>query len=688
MHDALDNMQQHTPSGDQAEAEDNRPALTTDWALKQPYTVEFIEAQLKAAGSWRAAWRVIQFLSVVLTALLWRTLDRWAWTYRRGETIADRQRRRAEWLLDRLIWLGPTFIKVGQALGTRPDLLPLVYVDVLATLQDQLPPFPNKTAFAFMEEELGWKPDTLFEQFDPQPIAAASLGQVYYAVTFEGHQVAVKVQRPDLSRRIGLDLALVRRVGLLLERYPRLGRGLDWVSIVDEFGAKLFEELDYVHEAHMAERFRDEVQNLAGIYVPRVYWDLSSRRVLTTEFIAGIKVTDRERLMSAGIDIPALLQRGVRTNLTQLLDNGFFHADPHPGNLLVRPEDGSLVFIDFGMMGIMGEAEKRAIVEIFVDVINGRQENLKENLIRLNILHPDAPWDELVPLVGQLFGATFGSKDRRYTFRDVTNTFAPLLYQYKFRIPVNFALIVRAIITLEGISLQLDPDFDIFTVTAPYAVRMMLTLPDHSLRQRLMNELVTPEGDLNWERLQQLAGLAVRDQGFHLQADGLAGPALDMVLSPEGAQLRRALVAELLRAPHNGSGRLDGLSRLLTADPTMTGQQILDRLVTFIFSPEGAETRAQLTAGLRSNGTLDMARLLDISSSAGHLSPEFTLGTLLRSLSGYLFSEQGKPARNGLLRAGAGWLLGSLLQNAGRPRTVLQPAATPPPQPALLAEGE
>jgi len=657
----------------------------TDYIVRQPYSVDFVRAELKQAGFWRAAWRVAQILSVLVTAMLWRTIDRWAWTYRGGETQLDRQRRRAEWLLVRLIWLGPTFIKVGQSLGTRPDLLPLVYVDVLATLQDQLPPFSNEKAFAFIQQELGWKPETLFEQFDPVPIAAASLGQVYYAVTYEGQEVAVKVQRPELYHCISLDLALVRGVAAFVERYPRLSRGLDWVNIVDEFGAKLFEELDYVHEAHMTERFRADVADMPKVYAPFVHWEFSSPRVLTTEFIHGIKVTDKERLGAAGVDIPSLLQRGVRANLRQLLDNGFFHADPHPGNLLVRPEDGTLVFIDFGMMGIVGDEEKRAIVEIFVDVVNGRPENLRENLIRLGFLQPDAPWEDVIPLVGQLFGATFGAQDRRYTFQDVTNAFSPLLYQFKFRIPVNFALIVRAIITLEGISLQLDPDFDLFSVSAPYAVRMMLTLPDAGLRQRLMNELLTEEGELDWQRLHQIAGLAMSDQGFHLDADGLAGPALDMLLSPEGAGLRRAVVAELLRAPQNGERQIDALAGLLAADSSTSAQQIMDRLVSFILSPEGAETREQLVAGFKSNGSFDLVRLLDVSASAGRLNPGFRAGTVLRSLGGYLFSEQGKPVRNELLRVGAERAVEGLLRVLNRP----QPASSSYSRQQLaLTEGE
>ena len=661
-----------------------------DIPLERPYAPEFVEARLKEAGFWRALWRVFQIAGVLLVGLLWRTLDRRRWTYRQGETVEDRQRRRAEWLRDRLVDLGPAFVKVGQAVSTRPDLLPLVYLQVLASLQDRLPPFPNEIAFSFIEEELGWKPETLFEKFDPEPFAAASLGQVYHAVTHEGDQVAIKVQRPDLVQVISLDLALVRRLALLVERFPRLSRGQPWVSLVDEFGTKLFEELDYVHEAHLTERFRANVEGLSGIYAPRVYWEYSSRRVLTTEYIAGIKVTEKAQLEAARIDIPALLSQGVRANLKQLFEHGLFHADPHPGNLLVRPGDGTLVFIDFGMMGIIHPDQKLRLLEIFVDVINRRPENLKENLIALGCLRPDARWDELVPLANNLFKALFGDADRRHTFQDVTNSFAPLLYEYEFRIPVDFAYIVRAIMTLEGVSRQLDPDFDIWAVSAPYAARMMLTFPDPSLRQRLLNELLTDDGGVDWQRLEQLAALAAHDTAFRLETEGLAEPALDMLLSPEGTALRRALIADLLSDPQVAASHVGELAPLLTADRSLSGRTILDRLVAFLFSPEGEQTRAQLSAGLwaggNGNGRFDLAHLMDLASLARRLHPDFQTSTLLRALGGYLFSEEGKPVRNQLLTAGAQRMVDGLVGALGR---LVQPAPRQAPAPAVvLVESE
>jgi predicted unusual protein kinase regulating ubiquinone biosynthesis (AarF/ABC1/UbiB family) len=656
--------------------------------LERPYTPEYVRAQLNEAGIFRAMWRVMQILSVLLVGLCWRTLDRWSWTYRSGESTEDRQQRRAEWLLGRLIWLGPAFVKVGQSLGTRPDLLPLTYLQVLSALHDRLPPFPNEMAYAFVEEELGWKPETLFERFDPEPFAAASLGQVYHAVTHEGDEVAVKVQRPDLVDVISLDLALVRRLAVVVERFPRLSRGQPWVDLVDEFGTKLFEELDYIHEAHLTEQFRVDVEEMAGIYAPRVYREFTSRRVLTTEYIAGIKVIDKAALESAGVDIHHLLSQGVRANLKQLFEHGLFHADPHPGNLLVLPEDGTLVFIDFGMMGIINEDQKERMVEIFVDVINRRPENLKENLVALGFLRPDVRWDELIPLANELFKTIFGAADHRYTFQDTTSRFAPLLYEYEFRIPVNFAYITRAIMILEGVSLQLDPEFDIWAVSAPYAARMMLTIPNPNLRQRLLDELLTDDGGLDWQRLQDLAALAAHDTVFQLETEGLAEPALDMLLSPEGSALRRALVTDMLRDPDVAAQRVEQLAPLLSSDRSLSGRAILDKLVAFLLSSEGEETRAQLAAGLHSgdNGyrRLDVARVVDLVSMAGRLHPEFQTGTLIASVGSYLLSAEGRHTRNQILTTGTQWVVGGIVTALNR----LSRSTAEPARELVLVEGE
>jgi hypothetical protein len=268
----------------------------------------------------------------------------------------------------------------------------------------------------------------------------------------------------------------------------------------------------------------------------------------------------------------------------------------------------------------------------------------------------------------------------------VANSFAPLVYEYEFRIPVDLAYIVRAIMTLEGISLQLDPGFDIFSVSAPYAARMMLTYPNPSLRQRLLAELVTADGSLDWAKLKQLAELATTDNGFRLETEGLAGPALEMVLSPEGAALRHALVAELVRAPGDSAGHVQDLAPLLASDPSFSGRAILERLVAYVLSPAGAETREQLIAGLqtRENGCVrfDLGRATQLASLASRLHPDFRLGTLLQALGGYALSEEGWPVVSQALAAGTLRLLGGLGDRLGR---LARPAPAAAPMAAMPA---
>jgi hypothetical protein len=318
----------------------------------------------------------------------------------------------------------------------------------------------------------------------------------------------------------------------------------------------------------------------------------------------------------------------------------------------------------------VSDDQKERIVELFVDVVNQRPENLKENLIALGFLRSDARWDELLPLANDLFKSIFGSADRHYTFNDTTSAFAPLLYEYEFRIPVNFAYIARAIMILEGISLQLDPTFDIWAVSAPYAVRMMLTMPNPNLRQRLMDELLQDDGGLDWERLGDLAALARHDTAFQLDTEGLAEPALDMLLSPEGATLRKALIANLLSDPQTAAQYIDQLAPLLTSDRSVSGRAILDKLVAFVLSAEGEETRAQLLSGVYTgtNGYrhMDLARVMELASMAGRLHPEFRTTTVISAVGSYLLSEEGRSTRSQLLTTGAQWVVGGIVSALGR----------------------
>jgi predicted unusual protein kinase regulating ubiquinone biosynthesis (AarF/ABC1/UbiB family) len=291
--------------------------------------------------------------------------------------------------------LGPTFIKVGQALSTRPDLVRKDFLEELIKLQDQLPSFDNAIAFSIIEAELGQSIKELFSQITPNPVAAASLGQVYRAVLHTGEEVAVKVQRPNLLPILTLDLYLMRWAASWLSPLLPLNLGHDLTLIVDEFGIKLFEEVDYINEGRNAEKFAHNFRDDPTVKVPLIYWRYSTIRVLTLEWINGCKLTDTKNLCAAGLDADTIIQTGVISGLRQLLEHGFFHADPHPGNLFALP-DGRMAYIDFGMMDQLEQYTKETIASSVVHLINQDYVELAANFVKLGFLTQ-------IPISDQLF---------------------------------------------------------------------------------------------------------------------------------------------------------------------------------------------------------------------------------------------------------------------------------------------
>ena len=274
------------------------------------------------------------------------------------------QEKQAVWLKEKLITLGPTFIKIGQSMGTRADLLPLPFVKELGTLVDQVPAFPNDVAFSIIEHELGKKINEVYSEFELEPVAAASLGQVYRARLLSGEEVAVKVQRPNLEATIKGDIIILKKVANFAERFPHLSENADWAGMLREFDSTIHEEMDYVAEGRNAERFRESFRNWTNIHVPTIYWHASTRKVLTMEFIHGTKVTDLEEQARLNISPAKVNRLLIKTYLKQLLEDGFFHADPHPGNLLVMP-DGRLAFFDFGMVGRITPQLQAKLIDAF-----------------------------------------------------------------------------------------------------------------------------------------------------------------------------------------------------------------------------------------------------------------------------------------------------------------------------------
>ncbi|MEB3268105.1 MAG: AarF/UbiB family protein, partial [Leptolyngbya sp.] len=281
---------------------------------------------------WRVLMRSLQVLVMLGSFLFALQRDRWF-----GQEDRYREKRAAQ-LRTLLTRLGPTFIKVGQALSTRPDLIRPDFLEELIKLQDQLPPFPSSVAWNIIERELGLTPEEIYSFISPEPVAAASLGQVYRARLYSGEEVAVKVQRPNLLPTLTCDLHLMRWAASWLGYFLPLNLGHDLTLIVDEFGTKLFEEIDYLNEGRNAEAFAVNFQGDPTVKVPCIYWRYSSTNVLTLEWINGFKLTDTERVRQADLSTDGLIEIGVTTGLRQLLEFGFFHADPHPGNLFALPD--------------------------------------------------------------------------------------------------------------------------------------------------------------------------------------------------------------------------------------------------------------------------------------------------------------------------------------------------------------
>ncbi len=413
----------------------------------------------------------------------------------------ERMARQAIWVKNRLLKLGPTFIKIGQALATRADLLPVPYVKELSKLQDEVPPFPHQEAMMILERELGAPIPSLFAHLDEAPVSAASLGQVYYGLLPDGREVAIKIQRPHLKETISFDLRILNRIVSFLKRYPNLFRGVDWSGVLNEFAYTIEQEMDYLLEAQNADRFRHNFRDWKDVYVPQIYWPLTTSRVLTMEYIHGLKVTDLEALQARGLT-PAKTNRLLaRTYLKQMLEDGFFHADPHPGNLRVMP-DGRLAFFDFGMAGQIEPRIQELMIDAFFHILDRDVERLVDDLMKLEFLDSDTDRERIRPLVEDLFKEYLGLKLSEVHFKELTYELADVVYEYHFKIPSRFTYMIRALMELEGIGVAVDPDFNFIETARPFAREYLFKRETRHLRNRIINKLL--RGENNEIRLDKL----------------------------------------------------------------------------------------------------------------------------------------------------------------------------------------
>ncbi|GMN60587.1 hypothetical protein TIFTF001_029676 [Ficus carica] len=392
-----------------------------------------------------------------------------------------------------LVELGPAYVKIAQAISSRADLIPPSYLDELSLLQDQISPFSTEVALNTIEQELGLPIDEIFSEISPEPIAAASLGQVYQArLRRKGQVVAVKVQRPGVQAAISLDILILRFLAGLVKRARKLNTDLQ--AVVDEWASSLFREMDYRIEAKNGLKFRQLYGSLPDVLVPETYLEQTTRRVLVMEWVEGQKLSEVKDLY--------LIEVGVYCSFNQLLEYGFYHADPHPGNLL-RTYDGKLAYIDFGMMGEFKQELRDGFIEACLHLVNRDFDALAKDFVTLGLLPPTADKEAVTKALTGVFQNAVAKGVRNISFGDLLGNLGFTMYKFKFRLPSYFSLVIRSLAVLEGIAISFNPDYKVLGSTYPWIARKVLTDGSPKLKSSLQS-LLYKEGVFRIDRLESL----------------------------------------------------------------------------------------------------------------------------------------------------------------------------------------
>ncbi|WP_122089504.1 ABC1 kinase family protein [Halalkalicoccus subterraneus] len=436
--------------------------------------------------------------------LLWAyTRDRRRFVlFGRGRQVdVETQRERAQRLLDSLLTLGPTFIKLGQLLSTRPDILPPAYIDELSKLQDEVPPAEWEEAKRVLEEDLG-PVDDRFEEFKRDAISGASLGQVYRAYV-DDRLVAVKVRRPDIESLIEADLRVIKFSLPVLLRFVKDAQSFSLENLADEFAKTIREEMDYEREADMLREIRGNFEGDDRIAIPEIVESHSTGRVLTMEYIGGTKISNVRELDELDIDRTAVAETLQRTYLQMIIEDGVFHADPHPGNLAVQ-EDGSIVFYDFGMSGRVDPFVQEKIVEFYIAVANQDIDGILDTLIEMGTLSPEADRQVMGDVMELAIADVRGEQIEQYRVNQIINQVENTIYEFPLRLPSNLALILRVATVVEGVCVTLDPEFDFIETATEY-------LSEEGYREETAKQIAEDTGRELWDstrasiRLPQIA---------------------------------------------------------------------------------------------------------------------------------------------------------------------------------------
>lgn len=449
------------------------------------------------------------------------------------------QTQRAAELRDLVTSLGPFFIKIGQALSIRPDILPPKSMVELQKLCDKVPPYDSKIAMQMIKDELGAAPEEIFSELTPEPVAAASLGQVYKGrIRKTGELVAVKVQRPFVLGTVSLDLYLFRELGLMLRKVPGISDRTDLVALVDEFAGRFYDELDYRIECENGVRIAKHMASLPKVVIPKCYPEYTSRRVHTAEWVDGEKLAQ-----STADDVLDLVNVGVIAYLTQLLGEGFFHADPHPGNM-IRTPDGRLAILDFGLMTQLTDNQKYGMIEAIVHLIRRDYQEIGDDFKNLDFIPEEVDVKPIVPALTNVFNAALaGGGAKNINFNDLAADLAEITFQYPFRIPPYFALVIRAIGVLEGIALVGNPEFALVDEAYPYISKRLLTDESPRLRAALRYMVYGRDGVFDAESLIDILSAFQNFDAVSGRAGGVSYGTNDgaVVVSDQAARMSTAL---------------------------------------------------------------------------------------------------------------------------------------------------
>ncbi|KAL4284628.1 hypothetical protein GQ457_16G019880 [Hibiscus cannabinus] len=512
-----------------------------------------------------------------------------------------------------LVELGPAYIKIAQAVSSRPDLIPPSYLDELSLLQDRISAFSTEVALDTIEKELGLRIDELFSEISPEPVAAASLGQVYQArLRRSGQVVAVKVQRPGVQAAISLDILILRFLAGVVKKVGKFNTDLQ--AVVDEWASSLFREMDYKKEADNGLKFRRLYGGIKDVFVPNIYMEHTTRRVLVMEWVEGQKLSEVKDLY--------LVEIGVYCSFNQLLENGFYHADPHPGNLF-RTYDGKLAYIDFGMMGEFKQEFRDGFIEACLHLVNRDFDALSKDFVTLGLLPPTVEKEAVAKALTGVFQDAIAKGVRNISFGDLLGNLGTTMYKFKFRIPSYFSLVIRSLAVLEGIAISSDPNYKVLGSTYPWIAKKVLTDSSPQLKSSLQS-LLYKDGAFRIDRLESLLTESLRartekalikSQREEADSRVVFKEILSFTLKEKGSFVREILIEEFAKGLDAlGLATFDSLTSAATTVIPFTGStsfslmskedminlRTLQRLMFLMAGPESNKKSFEETNGVSS----------------------------------------------------------------------------------------